>query len=86
MVRTRGWKGGIPFIEGGRQKGVGEGEVEDRGPGRMGEGEVGINPRLVEKGELSFRGEGEVRMGDVQLTGAEGPERVGGGVMDVEVA
>ena len=31
------------------------------------------------------RGEGEVRMRDVELTGVEGPEGVGGGVVDVEV-
>ena len=77
--------GGIPFVEGGRPQGVGESEVKDRRPGRMREGEVGIHPRLVEKEKLAFRGEGEVRVGDIQLTGVEGPEGVGGGVVDVEV-
>ena len=85
MVGACGWEGGIPLVEGGRHQGVGEGEVEDRGPGRMREGEVGIDSRLVEEGKLAFRGEGELQMRDTQLTGVEGPEGVGGAVVDVEV-
>ena len=85
MIRACGWKGGIPLVEGGRQQGVGEGKVEDRGPGRMREGEVGIYSRLIEEGKLVFRGEGEVRMRDTQLTGVKDPEGVRGGVVDVKV-
>ena len=49
----------------------------------MCEGEVGIHPRLVEERELTLRGEREVWMRDTQLTGVEGSEGVGGGVVDV---
>ena len=51
----------------------------------MREGEVGIHPRLVKERELALRGEREVRMGDIQLTGVEDPKGVGGRVMDVKV-
>ena len=51
----------------------------------MREGEVGIHPRLVEERKPALRGEREVLMRDIQLTGVEDPEGVGGGVMDVEV-
>ena len=52
----------------------------------MREGEVGIYPRLTEEGKLAFRGEGEVRMRETQLTGVKNPEGISGGVVNVEVS
>ena len=54
MIGACGRKGGVPSVEGGRQEGVGKGEVENGGPGRMREGEVGVHPRLIEEGKPAF--------------------------------
>ena len=51
----------------------------------MCEGKVGVHPGLVEERKPPFQGERKIQMRDIQLTGVEGPEGVGGGVVDVEV-
>ena len=86
MVGASRLKRCIPPADSGGEKGVREGQVEDRGPGRVCEREVGIHPGLVKKGKTSFRREGKIRVRDVHLSRVVDPERVGGGVVDVEVS
>ena len=52
----------------------------------MSEGEIDVDPWLVEKGEALTGGAGEVGMGDAQLPQVNDPEGIRGGVMDVKVA
>ena len=72
--------------ESGGEEGVREGQVEDRRPGRVCEREMGINSGLVKKGEASLRREGKIGVRDAHLSRVVDPERVGGGVVNVEVS
>ena len=85
MVGTRRLKRCVPPADSRGEEGVGEGQVEDRRPGRVREREVGIYSRLVKKGEASFRCEGEIGVRDTHFSRVVGSERVRGRVMNVEV-
>ena len=85
MVRTRRLKRCVPPADSGGEEGVREGQVKDRRPRRVCEREMGIDPGLVKKGEASLRREGKVGVRDVQLSRVVDPERVRGGVVNVEV-
>ena len=86
MVGTRRLKRCVPPANSWGEKGVREGQVEDRRPGRVCEREVGLNTGLVKKGEASFRCEGKIGVRDAHLSRVVDSERVGGRVMNVEVS
>ena len=60
MVGSSGKKRGVPSAESWGQMRVGKGQVKDRRPRRLCEGEVSIDPWLVEERKFMVRCEGEV--------------------------
>ena len=86
VVGACGLKRCVPPADSGGEEGVGEGQVKDRRPGRVCEWEVGIDSGLVKKGEASFRCEGKIGVRNAHFSRVVDPERVGGGVVNVEVS
>jgi len=85
VVGAGRFKGSIPFSDRGKKWAVGEGEVQDRGPGVVCERKTSIQSRLVEEGVAALRGMTEVRLRQVEHSRIKPPKGVGARVMEVEV-